>query len=87
MGFSSHSYTSPPDGKYGVLENGTWNGIVAQLEEGSVDFTQSLAMSVERTEVIDDCFNVQPVLLTLFTSMAEDSNQTRLDFVAFFLNL
>ncbi len=57
----------PPDGNYGMLENDKWNGIVGQLEEGSVDISASFGMSAERVQVVDFCQSIYSIQITLFT--------------------
>ncbi len=53
LGFNTIN-TVPPDGLYGATSNGSWNGIVGQLQGGSVDVsTAGLGVTKERSTVCD----------------------------------
>ncbi len=69
-------FVSPPDGNYGTYENGSWNGIVSQLEEGEVDLALTLGMSRERAEVVDFGYSVYAVVITVLVSADTDGRRS-----------
>ncbi|XP_060072907.1 glutamate receptor ionotropic, kainate 2-like [Ylistrum balloti] len=49
-----YKITQVPDGKYGVLNNGQWNGVIGQLVERKADIAvAALTISYEREQSID----------------------------------
>ena len=64
----SIDWTIPPDGMYGALENGTWNGLVGMVLRGEADLAAAgLAVTHERSNAVDFAFAFIESHATLIT--------------------
>ena len=49
----TYTVYQPPDGKYGIKEDGEWNGMIRELINKKADVVAVLAYSDERNEIVD----------------------------------
>ncbi len=64
-------FVNPPDGLWGSLRNGSWNGLVRQLMEKEVDLSLDLAWIPSRFEMIDYSAVVYKDILTVILKNKE----------------
>ncbi|KAK2172269.1 hypothetical protein NP493_975g02012 [Ridgeia piscesae] len=62
----SYTIVEPPDGQWGVISNGTYNGVIGQLQHKEVDLVMgALTREAQREQYID--FNYVPFHIALTT--------------------
>ncbi|XP_053394397.1 glutamate receptor ionotropic, kainate 3-like [Mercenaria mercenaria] len=80
VGFNYTLYESP-DGKYGSLENGSWTGMMKEIEDGKADIGGLLTVTHARSITVDFSYPVQymePTIVMKRPAMDKPSLQENL---------
>ena len=77
-------YVIPPDGVFGVYNDGSWTGIMRELVQEDVNMSAAaMVMSTEREEAIDFSLAAKDGIITVLKAVDSDNAAGKLNFLAY----